>query len=156
MTAVQTSYSATLAAGLEGQIASMSPSVVSTRIVEGSGGIPFGRAVTEGIAYDRGAILAQSGSPDGAFVGISVRDVTLAAGDEDVYAEGANMGVLEVGDIWVKTVGAAAVHGNNASYNATTGTLGSSGTAITNSRWMTSGADGDMCILRLTRVTDGA
>jgi hypothetical protein len=129
-------------------VGDMSPSKVDTRICETVAGIAFGRAVSQGAAY-RGAILAGA-----AFVGVSVRDITLvklASQTADLYSQYDNMSVLVEGDIWVVptvtiTLGAVA------NYDVTTGQFNTAGTAIPGSRWMTAATGGNLALLRITRV----
>lgn len=155
MVAVQTTYPTTLAPGAEGMIASEWPSKCDTKVCDNDAGIPFGRAVCDSPLLDRGVVVGHlSGSGAAAFVGISVRDVTLIAGATDAYQLGDNMSVMTEGDIWVKAI-QAVTRGHKASFNVTDGTLGTSGTAIANSRWMTSAGAGQLAILRLTKAADG-
>jgi hypothetical protein len=157
MPAVQTTYSATMQPGIEGQIASMlDDDDVETRICETAAGIAFGRAVSEG-ANARGAVLGGATK----FVGITVRSITEIPISPnttyDAYARYTNMGVLNEGDIWVRPV-AAVTHGSPATYDSTTGQLNpaSAGVAIPNSRYMTSAGAGALAILRLTASGPGA
>lgn len=144
MAPVQTTYAENITKGAAGMPASMSGWDNDTRIVETDAGIGFGLAVSQGAESDRGAVL---GGAD--FVGISVRDNTLAANNEDTYLDGQNMAVMVRGDIWVVAEDAVAV-GDAVEYNATTGALGSDGgTAIANARWMTSAGAGGLAIVRL-------
>jgi hypothetical protein len=132
MPAIQSAYNANMPTALEGMVGDMSPSKVDTR----------------GAAY-RGAILAGA-----AFVGVSVRDITLvklASQTADLYSQYDNMSVLVEGDIWVVptvtiTLGAVA------NYDVTTGQFNTAGTAIPGSRWMTAATGGNLALLRITRV----
>lgn len=151
---VQSSYSERIPIGLPGMIAHGSAQpVVDTRLVEPTSGIPFGRAVGQGVA-DKGAVL---GGALTAFAGISVRDVTLApvTADSaylDEYIYQSNMGVLTEGDIWV-AVKEAVVAGGVVHYDATTGQLGDTGGSgpVPGARWMTTQATiGGLAIVRLS------
>jgi hypothetical protein len=147
MPVVQSTYSATIPIGLEGQIADMATSNSDTKICETVAGIGFGRVVSTGAAA-RGVILGGA-----AFYGISVRDITLQHLDADLdkYLTGENMQVLTMGDIWVKpTVGVT--QGTPAAYDTTTGQLNVAGTAIAGSRWLTTALANAMALLRLTRT----
>lgn len=143
---VQASYSENIDAARAGMRANMNIDRVDTRICETEAGIGFGLAVSQGTG-DKGAVI---GGTLAGFSGITVRDVTLEPGDEDVYQEGANMGVLTEGDIWV--VAAAAVSaGQVVHFNATTGALTNTGGQgpIVGARWMTSADQGGLAIVRL-------
>jgi hypothetical protein len=123
-----------------------------TRIVEaisgGADSVPFGRAVSQG-ANDKGCTLGGSD-----FVGISVADPTIALSQDltvDEYPENDNAGIMVTGDLWV-IVGSDVSAGGSVSYNTTTGVLGSSGTAIDSSRWMTSASTGELAVARLGNI----
>lgn len=150
MPAVQTTYTANMAAGLEGMVATMFDRAFSdeTRLCETAAGIGFGRVVTQGTAA-KGAVL---GGATG-YVGITLRDVTLvktAAQTVDLYQQTQNMGVMLKGDIWVRPVAAVAV-GASATYDSTTGQLNpaAAGVAIVSSRYMTAAGAGELAILRI-------
>lgn len=156
MPAVQTTYTANIQPGLEGQIASMldDDDVVSL-IVETSAGIGFGRVVSEG-ANAKGCVLGGATKA----IGITVRDLTLVAQfgqTVDLYQRYATCGVMIEGDIWVRPV-AAVTHGSPATYDSTTGQLNpaSAGVAIPASRYLTSAGAGQLAILRLTASPPGA
>ena len=105
-TVVQDRYRAGIVPAVLGMVADMAGSEVDTRQCETAAGIGFGVAVSQGTA-DNGAIVGGS-----AFIGISVRDVTLDGAPIDVnsatratvdmYPQYANMGVLNRGHIWVE------------------------------------------------------
>lgn len=155
MPAVQTSYPTAMQPAVEGQIATgLNDDNVETRICETTAGIAFGRAVSEG-ENARGCILGGD-----AFVGISVRSTTeipLTGQTVDLYQNTMNVGVMLAGDIWVRAV-AAAVHGNTAFYDETTGQIqpASGGTEILTTRWMTDADAGELALLRLTTAAPGA
>ena len=131
-TVVQTRYRGTLVPGFAGMIADMASSEVGTRLCETAAGIGFGLAVSQGVG-DKGVVIGGA-----AFLGISVRDVTLDGapidplGDVratvDTYPQNSNMGVLTRGHIWVEAQGNV-VAGNALSFDGTTGkfTTGTSG-----------------------------
>jgi hypothetical protein len=156
MPAIQTTYSATLQPGVEGEIATMlDDDDVETRIVETAAGIAFGRAVSEG-ANARGAVIGGATK----FVGISVKDPTLviqAGQTVDLYQRYSNMAVMLEGDMWVRPV-AAVTHGSPATYDSTTGQLNpaAAGVSIPNSRYLTSAGAGALALLRLTAAGPGA
>jgi hypothetical protein len=156
MPAVQTTYSATLQPGLEGQIASMlDDDDVETRLCETAAGIAFGRAVSEG-TNARGAVLGGATK----FIGITAIDTTLiikSGQTVDLYQQRDSMAVLNEGDIWVRPV-AAVTHGLAATYDSTTGQLNpaTAGVAIPASRYITSAGAGQLALLRLTATAPGA
>jgi hypothetical protein len=125
-TIVQTSYRPQIAAGLEGMIADMTSSSVQTRTCETLGGIPFGRVCSQG-AKQGGCIVAGA-----AFIGVSVRDITLVpspvdplAADGytnplDAYGPYTNVALLTRGRIWLRAAGNI-VPGNPLSYDPVTG-----------------------------------
>lgn len=114
-TVVQTVYKPQIIAATVGMIADEASADVMTRICETSAGIGFGLAVCLGTLSDKGAVLG--GTTTGAFLGVSVRDVTLdrlpidpLAADQsliaaDTYGQYSNMAVLTRGNIWVTCYG---------------------------------------------------
>lgn len=153
---VQSSYVARQREAFAGMIADMTTADTDTRIVENSNGVPFGRAVGRGVA-DRGCILGAGAVTQ--FLGISVRDMTLApqASDSDYVDEYQRYnlaGILFRGDIWVETGGAVG-DGDDVTFNSLTGVLSSTATsgtqfAIAGARWMTSAGSGGLAIVRLS------
>lgn len=139
---VQSTYTERMQPAVAGMIANMTTCDVDTRIVENSDGVPFGRAVGRGVA-DRGCRLGAGAATD--FLGISVRDVTLApvtadSAYVDEYQQRALAGILFRGDIWVQ-VESAVVDGADVTFNTLTGKLssaaaGGSQFAITGARWL--------------------
>lgn len=117
-TVVQTVYKPQILPAVVGMIADEASAEVMTRICETSAGIGFGLAVTLGTLSDKGALLG--GTSAGAFLGVSVRDITLdrlpidpLAADgtltsADTYPQYANMAVLTRGNIWVLCYGGGA------------------------------------------------
>ena len=139
---LQSSYDRYLNEGVVGARASMHGWDSDTRICE-STAIGFGLVASQG-SDDRGATLGGS-----AFVGISVRDITLVHTTPDQYEEGDNMSVMTEGDIWVE-VATAVNAGDQAYYNTSTGEIGAeAGTAIEGSRFMTSADADGLAVLRL-------
>lgn len=124
-TVVQAHYRPQIAAAAVGLIADEASAEVGTRQCETAAGIGFGLAVSQG-TKDKGCIIGGS-----AFVGVSVRDVTLDGipldplndGTHvavDTYGKDANVGVLSRGHIWVEAQ-ANVVGGNDLFYDTTTG-----------------------------------
>ena len=128
-TVVQQYYAPQIRAGLVGMIADETGSEVTSRNNETVAGIGFGLAVSQGVA-DKSCILGGS-----AFLGVSVRDVTLALapidplsnsyGTVDVYSEYETVAVLTRGRIWVKAEGDVA-GGDALFYDATAGNFSNS------------------------------
>lgn len=135
--AVQSSYSARMPVAVAGMIADMTTFDVDSRICETSGGIGFGLAVGKGTA-DMGCVIGAASAA--AFLGISVRDVTLVGATADKYSQYDTMAVLFRGDIWCAP-GASVADGDDVTFVASTGVLSSAGTsgsqfAISGARWM--------------------
>lgn len=126
---VQSSYRPQIRAAVVGMIADETGYEITSRNCETAAGIGFGLAVSQGSA-DKGCVIAGS-----AFIGISVRDVTLAlapidplsdtAGTVDTYAQRTSMGILTRGRIWVKAMGDVAA-GDPLYYDTSAGTFGQS------------------------------
>jgi hypothetical protein len=134
MAVVQSTYSTTLVPGTPGMIADMTNSVVDSKNCE---------TVSQGAADD-GVTLGGA-----AFVGVSVRDITLTSVNADKYPRYASMGVMAKGDIWAIALNGAAI-GAAVLYDPATGDLGkTAGTAIPNSRWMTTATAGNLAIARI-------
>lgn len=151
MAVVQNSYSETHRKAVAGMVANMTNYDADTGIVETAGGIGFGLAVSQGTADD-GILIGASAAAK--FRGISIRDVTLAPGDNDKYQRYANISVLTEGDIWV-TTGGAVNAGDDVTFDSGTGVLSSaasSGTqfTISGARWMTSAGSGELAVVRLS------
>lgn len=153
---VQSSYAERMSEGIEGMIATMHPHAVDSRNVENTNGIGFGKAVGKGV-NDRGCVLGAVAVSQ--FLGISVRDVTLApvSSDSDYvdeYPYRSLAGILTRGDIWCRA-GGNVVDGDEVTFNSTTGVLSSaaaSGTQfiIAGARWQTTAASGALGIVRLS------
>jgi hypothetical protein len=152
---VQTIYSARMAPGVPGMIATERQRDVSSRLVENSNGIPFGRACGQGVAWNGvklGGTLLE-------FVGVSLKDPTLvlpATMDSDyadIYTQGLNVGVLTMGDVWVMTGGAVVV-GGAVFFNATTGIFddGGGNGPIPGARWETPTSGAAVAILHLSGI----
>lgn len=111
----QTSYSDRLRPAVVGMIANSRPKDTISRIVQPAGGIGFGVAAFQGAAANQITTTFALGG----FVGITIRDVTLArtVGDVasiDKYMQGENAGVLREGVIWVQA--SVAVNPNDPIY----------------------------------------
>lgn len=163
---VQTSYTQYQPIGQVGLVADGSLSNIDTRIAESPSlaGIGFGLAVCQGtLRGDKAATLGQLSG--GVFLGVTVADVSRGRfeGDTgpDKYADGENMAVLSVGDIWVAPSTTVAA-GGNVYFNSVTGQFGpssiSNAVQVVNARWETSYPNPDslvsnpnhVAIIRLT------
>jgi hypothetical protein len=150
MAVVQSNYSETLRAGAAGLVANMTNADADTRIVETVAGIGFGLAVGQGAAA-KGAVLGATAASG--FVGISIRDVALDAGQPDKYQQGDSVAVLTEGDIWA-VVGGTVTAGQDVTFAAVTGILSSATAdagnfAIAGARWMTGATSGGLAVVRL-------
>ena len=157
MAVLQKTYQENLDPARAGQIADMTLSNVDTRICKTAAGIGFGLAVVKGTGAEA-AQLGGDASVSADFVGITVRDITLTPSAGNKYPEGAPMGVLTEGDIWVEA-GAAVTHGQDVAFDPATGALSSDAAStnagsvrqiIAGARWMTSAAANKLAIVRLT------
>jgi hypothetical protein len=119
--ATQTTYSERIAPNAPGVLAGHANSGRrTTGICETPlPGIPFGRAVSQGVNSNEGVIIGGSAAR---FRGVTIADQTLR-GDRspnDAYYPGDNVGVMETGDIWVEPAVAVAAK-DPVFFNATTG-----------------------------------
>lgn len=139
MVVLQTRYAPGIAYGVEGMIADMTPSTVGTRICETAAGIPFGKAVSWG-TNAKGCVIGGS-----SFLGLSVRDVTLAytpvdplsttLNTVDVYGRYTNVAVMSRGHMWCKPYGLVAA-GDSVFYDTSAGLLGNSASGLAASGWV--------------------
>jgi hypothetical protein len=139
-TVVQTRYAPQIAYGLEGMISEETGSEVGTRICETVAGIGFGKAVSQG-ARAKGCIIGGA-----AFVGVTVRDITLSLVSPDplsnvdnaldTYGLWTNVAVCTRGHIWVKPQGLVAPN-DAVYYDAGNGRFGNSATGLAASGWVT-------------------
>lgn len=135
-TVVQTNYRPEIAGKVAGLVANMMDAAIRHKVVETAAGIGFGLAVSQGTG-DGGCVLGST-----KFIGVTVRDVTVALAQVDplsdtpntvdTYGLYTNAAILSRGDIWV-VAGNNVAAGDAASYNTTTGAFstGTSGTAAT-------------------------
>lgn len=145
MPAVQTTYNSRLSNGHVGEIADLGESDVISRDVQPSGGIAFGVAVIQGTADNQGTIGAA-----GLFLGISVRDPAVNAGNGDKYNQYDNAAIMRAGVIWV-TAGEA-VNFGDAVYRTAAGLLNKTSagnTLIAGARWESTVAGSALAKVRL-------
>ena len=102
-------------------------------------GIPFGRAVSRGTVATHGDNAVILGGTTALFRGVSIRDVTVKAGNDDEYKEYDNVGVLRKGEIWLEP-SVAITAGDPVHFNGTTGVFTNTGGIgpIKGARWQTS------------------
>jgi hypothetical protein len=152
-------------------LADMTERSISTWVNETAAGIPFGAAVGWGVTSDfygrtRGCVLGGS-----AFIGISIRDITLSLSPVDPYSNTlnpvdayglrTNVAVLTRGRIWV-TAGSPVNPNDPLFYNTTTGAFANSasGTSATGSvTFSRQPSDGDTLVINgatFTFKTSGA
>jgi hypothetical protein len=122
---VQSTYAERHDYAVEGMLADMVQNNTETRLVETSGGIGFGKAVTRGSA-DKGVVL---GGTVAKFAGVTVADKTLARATPDKFALGDNMPVCNFGMIYVLAAGVSVADGDDVYFNPTTGAFGNAGGA---------------------------
>jgi hypothetical protein len=164
---VQSTYAQYHTPGQNGMPATMTGWDIDTRLAEepAGTGIPFGRAVCQGLQSTMAATLgALSG---GEFVGITRADPTLPNVNTtytDKYSDGENMAVMVRGDMWVIPA-TNVTAGGDVYFNSSTGELGASGISnavkINNAKWVTSYPEtdidlvvtGQLAIVRLTAVS---
>lgn len=142
--AVQTTYSDTIGLGYAGQVADLTLTDIISREVE-SAAIGFGKPVIQGTG-DRQCKVGAAG----VFIGITVRDVTLAPERGDQYAVGDTAAIMTKGVMFV--VAGEAVVAGDAVYRTSAGVLNktsSGNTLIANARWDTSAASGALARIRL-------
>jgi hypothetical protein len=147
MAVVQTEYTQFQRAAVNGMEGTMLGQENASYTAETPEGIPFGVVVGQG-ADARGCVLGAGAD----YLGVTVRDVTLTQApkaDPEVYGQYQNVAVKRRGDIWVK-VGSDVAVGAAASFNAATGVIGSAGTAIPGSRFLTAAATEELALLQLT------
>lgn len=150
MAVVQSAYSERMTVGLPGQIASTASYDADSVNVETSGGIAPGVAVGQGSAAD-GVVV---GGALALFKGVLAKDVTvLNATSADKIPQNQNGSSVYRGDIWV-SLSADVLITDPVHYSATTGIFAPSGGSgpIVGARWMTSGLNGGVAILRLGTV----
>lgn len=153
----QTDYNENISPPTPGTIAgNRNRADVLTGICEtaGPGGIPFGRAVSRGANSDQGVVL---GGTVAGFQGCAVKEVTVPAGQGNLFLPPDNVGVLRGGDIWTDPNDAVAA-GDAVWFHGTTGIFGKetgSGMVgpIKGALWKTSCGAGGVAIVSLPTVS---
>ena len=170
MATVQSSYSETMNDGVAGQIATSSPCIIDSYVVDNGqiNGIDFGYAVRRhGDSADEIEIGAGGGSSAPfavtEFLGVAVKSPGVGStntADDNQYDAGDHASILSQGDVWVPVV-AAVTAGGVVTVNGTTGQFSSVTAAdgqflVTGAVWRTSQATaGGLAVLRLTGAIAG-
>ena len=153
MAVAQSTYSASPAIGLPGQIANEELKNIISKIVETAGGLNFGQPAARSAtaANENSCRLMASGA---VFLGIAVlnRAVAPDADDPDNYPRYTSAALMTQGTIFV-TAGAAVVPGDDVYWDSATGKYGTSsgGTniAIPGARFETNGGADDIVVVSL-------
>lgn len=111
----QTVFNDRLRPAVAGMIANTRPKDTVSKIVADVAGVGFGLPVFQGGAANQ---ITAAFALDG-FIGVTIRDVTLARTQVDIaftdkYKQGENAGILREGVIWVEA--SVAVSANDAAY----------------------------------------
>mgnify|MGYP000215177590 CR=1 FL=1 len=147
MPRIQTTYAETMDEGRAGMIVNTELKNLISRNVEGADGIGFGKAVARG-TLDRSARVTTTG--DTKILGISVRERSVDANDEDNIAEGRELRVMTKGVTYV-TVSGAVVQGEAVHLAVATGVWSNAGgITVANAEFETSAADGELARVRLS------
>jgi len=150
---VQSSYSATQAAGKVGARANMEPARVISRTIEDSAGAAFGVAVVQG-TEDNEVSIDLTGATE--IVGFTVRDRAVDPATPDKYAQYATAAIMVEGVIWLEVDDAGGVSaGDDVWLNISTGGLSNAdagsgnGLKLAGCRWETSAADDGLAQVRV-------
>jgi len=147
MPRVQDTYGVVHAAGLEGMVAKSEPAVIVSRVVEGAGGIGFGKVAQRGTLDNQ--IKVSSASPK--YLGITVLDPTQVGGTLDTYPQYATAAVMTKGVIWV-VASVAVVPGDPVYFVPATGVLTNvviANQLIANATWDSTAGIGALAKVRL-------
>ena len=148
--AVQTNYSASMAAAYAGMIASTEPNELISRNVETAAGIGFAVPVIQG-TKDNDCDVVSAAADD--VIGITVRDQSVTA---DKFAQTESALLMRKGPLWVPVAAAGGVSaGDDVWVTVADGTFtnadaGSSGSIkLPGCRWETSAANGELAQIRV-------
>ena len=151
MAAIPLDYTRNLDRALEGTIADTSHKLLVSRQADVKLG--FGKVVLQG-AHDRSVTLpgATPASPNGAYIGITVRDQGVSPAEPNAFAQGDEALLMEEGSINV-VLAATVAAGDAAAFLDANGDLVPSGTAastdIPTGRFLRAGVAGEIGELRL-------
>ena len=148
MAVTQTTYTESLPIGTLGQVVNMETANSISRVVEDAAGIPFARAVFQGVND-----LGITATPSALFKGVTIADktlVTVVGGTVDTYPQKGTAGLLDKGVIWVMasaatTAGAPAYVTSAGAWTATA----TANTAIPNATFDSSTTGASLVKLRL-------
>lgn len=140
--ATQTVYKETMDAARVGMLADTTNTTLLSRNIEGAA-VGFGKPVVQGAA-DKGARISTTG--DTKILGITVRERSTL---DDEFAVGDSARVATVGAIWVSVVAAVAA-GDPVHVIVADGTFtNTGGVEITEARYDTSAAIGELALVRM-------
>lgn len=146
MAAVQTNYESRQGGLTEGQLVNTEHHNIVSLNCADAAGIGFGKAVFQGAGDDDA-----TATPGTAFLGISIRDVTVEreeGGTADLYKQNETMGVAEDGVVAVTLMGTV-TKGDEGSIDAG-GLFGlAQATVLTGTKFTESGVSGDVVGLRV-------
>jgi len=143
MPTVQSTYSDNIPVGYAGAIANQEPRDLISRNVEDEAGIAFGLAVMQG-TEDRDCVVSDGSD----FLGVTVRDQSVDPSAPNLFAELSEARIMTRGVIWVANSGG--VSAGDPVVALAAGALGtSSSPLVTNARWDSTAADGELALLRL-------
>lgn len=146
MPAVQTSYSEKMRTGVAGHIADMTQATLISRTAEAAVG--FGVPAFQGVA-DNGMKLKVDADTVTTFLGVTVRDRSVAVGD--AYSQYESARILREGSIWV-VASVAVVAGDPVAVTSAgvwAKVAGTNGIVIPNARWETSAGIGAIARIAL-------
>lgn len=127
----------TMQPGFEGGQCDMVPATLISRTVEDATPIGMGQPVSQG-TDDRGCTAGAA-----AFIGVTVNDYI-----NENFAQYEQARIMTQGTIWVRAAGTVAA-GDPVTYQAGWKTGGATGRVLTDARYETSGANGDLVVIRL-------
>lgn len=143
MGTVQSTYADTIPVGYAGGLANEEPKTLISRNVEDSGGLAFGLAVMQG-TEDKGCVVCDGSD----FLGVTVRDQSVDPSDPNAFEYNTEARIITEGVIWVANSGG--VSAGDPVVALADGALGtSSSPLVSNARWDTTAADGELAQLRL-------
>lgn len=144
MGTVQSTYADNIPVGYKGGLVNEEPKTLISRNVEDSGGLDFGLAVMQG-TEDKGCVVSDGSD----FLGVTVRDQSVDPSDPNTFEYNTEARIITEGVVWVAVSGA--VNAGDIVVALADGALGtdSSSDVVSNARWDTSAADGELAQLRL-------
>jgi hypothetical protein len=147
MPTLQNSYVGTMPIAVEGMVANSEPRTIITRMVEGAGGIGFGKVAVQGTADNQIKVSVAGG----VYRGITVLDPTQVGATPDTYPQCTAGTVMTKGVIWV-LASVSVTPGQPAYFVPATGVLTNvttANTAIPNAIFDSTAGAGALVKLRL-------